>query len=613
MQDVSAFGPFPSGPAVVSAETGSGETPSQTVDSFATVSVDPPLVVAGIDPGDGLLDAIKDADRFEIAVPSPKGARLECDLESTTEAGNRVLVVGRVRSVQPGEDSAGRPLTFSRTDSFQIVGHLPSVLGPVDSTSIEVTGEPPAEPLATIAVIGGGAAGTLTAVQLLRRSAPGLRVVLIEKDETVGPGLAYGTENDEHRLNVPAGQMIALPDKPWDFLEWVRRENPETEPQEYLARSRFGRYLIDLLETTERENDRVPLERVRGEAVAIDPGAPGEPVTIRLADGTGIDADRVVLALGNAKPPPVPNLDPSLLDSPKYVSDPWAEGALDGALTEEAVLMVGTGLTMVDMAISLGAPGGPDLHAVSRHGLLPRAHGDAMPIRGRPVALPEDRCSLTELTSRLLTEIAVAGVRGEDWRIAFDSLRPITNDLWRSLDLRDQKRFMTDLSRIWGVHRHRMAPRVALRLERLKVNRRLRVQAATIDRIAPEGDRIAVDLRLNSFDAEERLIVDRVINCTGPTWDPRKLEQPLVKDLLGKGLVRADALGIGFDVDMDGALVDNDANPSDWLFTIGPLRNGVLLETTAIPEIGQQAELLSDLLLSSLSGVLGSTRRLSAA
>ena len=388
---------------------------------------------------------------------------------------------------------------------------------------------------------------------------------------------------------------------------------PETEPQEYLARRMFGRYLVELLDTTERENDRVTLERVRGEAVGIEPGAPGEPCAVRLGDGTEIVADRVVLALGNAKPGPVPKLDPSLERSPRYVADPWAEGALDGALNEEAVLLVGTGLTMVDLAISLGGPGGPDLHAVSRHGLLPRAHGDAMPMRGRPVALPDDRCSLTELTSRLLTEIAVAGYRGEDWRVAFDSLRPITNDLWRSLDLRDQKRFMSDLSRIWGVHRHRMAPRVALRLERLKVNRRLRVQAATIDRIAPEGDRIAVDLRLNSFDAEERLVVDRVINCTGPTWDPRRLDHPLVRDMLDKGLVRADALGVGFDVDMDGALVDSEASPSEWLYAIGPLRNGVLLETTAVPEIGQQAELLSDLLLSGLAGVLGSTRRLSAA
>jgi uncharacterized NAD(P)/FAD-binding protein YdhS len=469
------------------------------------------------------------------------------------------------------------------------------------------------EPLATIAVIGGGASGTLTAVQLLRRSAPGLRVVLIERTGRPGPGVAYGTEDEQHRLNVPAAQMIGLPDRPHDFLEWVRASAPETEPHDYLARRTFGLYLVDLLERTVDEAEGLVFEQVTGEAVAIDPGEPGGEATVRLDDGTVIGADRVVLALGNGRPSPIPGLDPDLVESDRYVADPWDGEAFEPALTDESVLLIGTGLTMVDVAISLGGPGGPDIQAVSRHGLLPRAHSDTMPARGRPVALPDDRCSLTELTARLLTEVAVAGARGEDWRVAFDSLRPIANELWRSLDLRDQKRFVTDLGRIWGVHRHRMAPRVALRLERLKINRRLRVRAASIDRIAAEGDRVAVDLTLNGAEIPERLIVDRVINCTGPTWDPRRLDQPLVTDLLERGHLRADALGIGFDADDDGALVALDASRSEKIFVIGPPRNGVLLETTAVPEIGQQAELLADLLLSGLARTLGSARELSIA
>src|SRR5690606_28602341 len=127
-------------------------------------------------------------------------------------------------------------------------------------------------------------------------------------------------------------------------------------------------------------------------------------------------------------------------------------------------------------------------------------------------------------------------------------------------------RFISDLGRIWGIHRHRMAPRVALGLERLKVNRRLRVRAAGIDRIALDEGRVTVDLHLNRLDAEERLVVDRVINCTGPTWDPRRLDSPLVRELLDQGLLRTDGLGIGFDVDTDGALVGADAVPSDRLY-----------------------------------------------
>ncbi len=474
----------------------------------------------------------------------------------------------------------------------------------------------PPEPRATVAIVGGGASGTLTAVQLMRRSAPGLRLVLIDPSPEPGPGLAYRTENEQHRLNVPAGQMIGLPDRPFDFLDWLRATSPETQPHEYLPRSTFGRYLKSLLARTRREAERrVRFEHRRATAIAITTGPGDGPPSagIELDDGSLVTADRVVLALGNGRPGDVPGIEPELLGSPQYVGDPWAEGALDRSMRDEAVLLIGTGLTMVDMALSLGGPGGPTLHAVSRHGLLPRAHGDTMPIRRRPVATPEERCSLTELTSRLLTEVAIAGSRGEDWRVAFDSLRPITNDLWRSLDRRDQKRFVSDLSRIWGIHRHRMAPRVARGLERLKVSRRLRVRAAGIERAALEDGRVAVDLHLNRLDEPERLVVDRVINCTGPTWDPRRLDSPLVQGLLGQGALRTDGLGIGFDVDLDGALVGADAVPSEGIYAIGPLRNGVLLEATAVPEIGQQAEQLADLLLADLAGTLGSGLSLSAA
>jgi uncharacterized NAD(P)/FAD-binding protein YdhS len=220
---------------------------------------------------------------------------------------------------------------------------------------------------------------------------------------------------------------------------------------------------------------------------------------------------------------------------------------------------------------------------------------------------------LAELTSRLLTEIATGTARGEDWRVAFDSLRPITNDLWRSLDRRDQKRFVTDLGRIWGVHRHRMAPRVAQALERLKANRRLRVCAGSIQGVELRDGRVAVSLKLPGVDQGGPLVVDLVINCTGPSYDPRRLGQPLVRSLCDQGLLRADSLGIGFDVDPDGALVSEEAEISDTLYAIGPLRNGVLLETTAIPEIGKQAERLAGHLLAGLSRSLGSARQLSAA
>lgn len=647
-----AMGNFATGIAVVTARGETGRPLALTADSLTSVSVSPPLVMVTLARDSETLTAVRETGRFAINILADHQAghsarfaagngsselegialiekgdlaplipealsHIRCTVHSFTDGGDHEIVVGEVTEIDIDEVEDRAPLLFDRSQASRLLGHLPPETEAIPDLSINVGDTTPPEPKATVAIVGGGASGVLTAVQLMRRSAPGLRVVLIEKGEKVGPGLAYRTDHEGHRLNVPAGQMIAMPDRPLDFLEWVQREKPETQPQEYLSRQTFGRYLVDLIErTTAESRGRVVLETRRAEAIsasfAESPGGPDQ-VEIALDDGETVTADKVVLALGNGRPYDIPGLDPAFVDSDHYIADPWADGALDRCLSDDSVLLIGTGLTMVDMALVLGGVGGPTIYAVSRHGLMPRAHGDTMPTRGRPVAVPDERCSLTELTSRLLTEIASAAARGEDWRVAFDSLRPITNDLWRSLDRRDQKRFITDLSRIWGVHRHRMAPRVALGLERLKVNRRLRVYAGTIQAIELKEGRASVGLKLHGVDQGEPLVVDRVINCTGPSYDPRRLEQPLVRSLCDRGLLRVDSLGIGFDVDLDGALVGEEANVSDSLYAIGPLRNGVLLETTAVPEIGKQAELLAERLLSGLSATLGSARQMTVA
>jgi len=87
-----------------------------------------------------------------------------------------------------------------------------------------------------IAIIGGGASGTLLAVSLLRRARAPLRVLLVEKTGRVGPGLAYSTERPSHLLNVPAARMSAFPEDPEHFLRWARRGGPGTGPGGFVRR-----------------------------------------------------------------------------------------------------------------------------------------------------------------------------------------------------------------------------------------------------------------------------------------------------------------------------------------------------------------------------------------
>src|SRR3954465_12080695 len=103
-----------------------------------------------------------------------------------------------------------------------------------------------------VAVIGAGASGTLTAIQLLRAAmAAGheIEVQLVERrgQHGLGRGVAYGTQDARHRLNVPAAGMSALPDEPDLFLRWCEAIERPAAPDEFVERRRYARYLRDLL------------------------------------------------------------------------------------------------------------------------------------------------------------------------------------------------------------------------------------------------------------------------------------------------------------------------------------------------------------------------------
>src|SRR5271169_1627662 len=74
----------------------------------------------------------------------------------------------------------------------------------------------------TVAIIGGGFCGTLTAVNLARSTTEPLRITLINNQYPLGRGIAYGTRRPEHLLNVVARNMSAFPDLPSHFVDWLR-------------------------------------------------------------------------------------------------------------------------------------------------------------------------------------------------------------------------------------------------------------------------------------------------------------------------------------------------------------------------------------------------------
>ncbi len=229
-----------------------------------------------------------------------------------------------------------------------------------------------------LAVVGAGFSGVMTALHVLRGS-EAVKVVLIERRSLIGLGAAYATDDPDHRLNVRAGNMSAWPDRPDDFVDWLKTRDLDVGPGGFATRADYGRYLQGLLSSL-AEGPRAAgrLLITPDEITAIEPAGDGWSLTCGI--GRTIAADAVVLALGNPPPRRAETIGPALETSDAYVADPWRWDPATLADGKGPILLLGSGLTMVDAALSLDriAPDRP-LIALSRRGLTPREHLGAPP------------------------------------------------------------------------------------------------------------------------------------------------------------------------------------------------------------------------------------------
>lgn len=438
----------------------------------------------------------------------------------------------------------------------------------------------------TVAIVGGGASGVLTAVHLLRERAP-VRIILIEDRPRLGREVAYGTNCDAHLLNVPARGMTAYPDEPEHFLRWARTRLPGVEPGAFLPRRLYGEYLEACLDNEIAAAPRQAFTAVQGRVTGIVSGVGG--AGLRLADGGTIWASQVVLALGNSAgagaPPRWERVGP--------VRDAWQPDALAGlAQSDRPVVLVGTGLTAVDVMISLEQAGfAGTIHAVSRRGLLPRAHVPSPPPAEAPPAWTPG--TARDLITALRAEVRRAARTGRDWCGVVDSLRPVTQDMWAGLPEAERLRLHRHALRYWEVHRHRMAPQIAGRIAALETSGHLRITAGRILSIAEYRNSADVAVRPRSGGDALTINAAAVIRCIGPKERLAEVGDPVLDALFASGDARPGPLGLGLAVDADGRLLGRHGDPSESLWAIGPLRRGALLETTAIPEIRVQAAALA--------------------
>lgn len=409
----------------------------------------------------------------------------------------------------------------------------------------------------------------MLAAQLARRR---IHSLLIEGGGRTGLGTAYSTEEPAHVLNVRAEGMSAWPDEPDHFAHEFG------DPRGFAERRFFGRYLRTILDEAVTSGH---VEPVASLAVRAAPGADGW--RINLGDRRIVWARALVLAIGNQPPEPL-GITAGLGD--RFINNPWNDEAK--AAVREAterggdVLLVGTGLTMIDAVLSLGAAGHQGrIVALSRRGQIPKAHADFVPAQVDEGDVP--RGEVLALWRWLRRRSGAVG-----WRAAVDSLRPHSHALWQGLSDDQQRRFLRHARPWWDVHRHRIAPEVARQVHDRVAAGQLEIVAGRIGAIREVDDGLEVDIRRRGGSSETRWFAF-AINCTGPLGAIERTSDPMLRGMLDDRLVRPDHLGMGLEVDGRSR-----AAGAKRLWALGPLTKGRYWEIVAVPDIREQAAQVAD-------------------
>ncbi|MET0314307.1 MAG: FAD/NAD(P)-binding protein [Hansschlegelia sp.] len=440
----------------------------------------------------------------------------------------------------------------------------------------------------TIVIVGGGLSGSLLALRAVEN--PDNEVILIERAGAVGRGVAYGACDHAHLLNVPLFRMeVGLTPS---FADWLGANRPDelntddgALTDSFVTRRSFGDYIEEI---TERHATEGRLKRVRGNVVEI--GREAEPYVL-LQDGRVLHGSQIVLATGNL-PPKTPRFrDEGVLDSPTFIPDPWDVHKDKLPASGDTVLLIGAGLTMVDVALRLARNGhnGPII-AISRHGLLPSRHAHGGQWRN---ALQGRALSPRSAFRLLRQEAREAAAQGVPWQRVIDAIRPSLASIWISWSTEERRRFLRHCRTIWDVRRHRMPSAVAVQIDKLLDSGRLQIRAGRIESLKRAAAGALVTVRPRGAHATVEIRVDTIINCTGPRSSFDDLNEPAYIKLKESGQLAPDELGLGIKT-FGCAVLDRYSVPSDWLFAIGPLTRPEWWEITAVPEISAQSYYLAN-------------------
>lgn len=441
-----------------------------------------------------------------------------------------------------------------------------------------------------IAIIGAGFSGTALAATLHRYGAASCDITLFDKSGRFGVGDAYRTPYPFHLLNVRASDMSAFEDDPDHYVRWLQ-SNPEVQPyldkntpirDQYTPRILYGTYLKQLLDDVQLNHEQTCLRLEPSEVVDVI--RQRQQALLVLKDGRESLYDHVVFALGNHA---VQQFPFPVSEQMRCILYPWDYLAPSRIKQDETVMIVGTGLSMIDTVLTLYHQGHQGkIYAVSRHGLLPLAHADSQ----APFAfqMSEATSEIRQLTKFLRRNSMMHHQAGGDWRAVINAVRTHIPALWARISVRDKKQFMRHLLPYWNIHRHRVNDKIAELLQALIAKNQLEIISGHVQLV----DEAAAIVKWRKTCECVRYDIDWLINCMGPSNDISLIKQPLLQALIERRVAAWDDLKLGFEMTATGALKSPDGHVSPY-YVVGPARRGLEWEAGAVPEIRKQTHHLA--------------------
>lgn len=476
-----------------------------------------------------------------------------------------------------------------------------------------------------IVIVGGGFTGTALAIHLARLGNAGLTVTVVEPRHQLGQGVAYGTDDPAHRINVPAARMQLSSAQEGEFDQWYRAstafvQDPAAlwhDGKVYPQRGQFGAYVAQQFAEAARTS-AVRLRHVQDRAVAL------RNHEIVTASGAAFKADDVVLAISHP-PPAMPKIlqqwlagkgeqnryanrtgDSVPAEPTGLIANPWQKNALAKVGADDRIAIIGSGLTMSDVVASLHRQGhrGP-IVAFSRRGQLPRENvsGDY------PTYLLDyqrhQAATAAGWLRRVRQEVARAAQEDLPWQLVLDDIRLNGQRIWQQLPLAEQRRFLRHLRPWWDVHRYRIAPQVSEVLNQAQASGRLHVLAARLTAVHDAEESINLTLQLRhgvraawpEWSDRPALRVDKLIVTTGPAHGALLASDALLHQLAESGEIQADPLALGILVNGHSQTINHQGLANRHLHVVGPAARGRFGELMGLPQVAEHAETLAYRLL----------------